>query len=72
MLLGSRLNKQHGFSNRCVVFLPAHLHKYISGGVCMNMSDLLKIYSGGFAELVREQMKQNGKPISTCGARYLH
>lgn len=38
----------------------------------MNMSDLLKIYSGGFAELVREQMKQNGKPISTCGARYLH
>lgn len=45
VLLGSRLNKQHGFSNRYVGFLPAYLHKSISGGVCMNMSDLSKIYS---------------------------
>lgn len=45
LLLGSRLNKQHGFSNRYVGFLPAYLHKSISGGVCMNMSDLWKIYS---------------------------
>lgn len=45
VLLGSRLNKQHGFSDRHVVFLSTYLHKSISGRACMNMSDLLKIYS---------------------------
>lgn len=66
VLLGSELNKQHGFSDRYVVFPSTYLHKSISAGACMNVSDLLKMCSQSFAELAREQMKQNGKPISTC------
>lgn len=30
-VLGSKLNKQHGFSDRYVVVLTAYLHKSISG-----------------------------------------
>lgn len=38
--------------------------------ICINpflahLSDLLKIYSKGFA-LEREQMEEDGEPISTC------
>lgn len=52
-------------------FFRTYLHESsCAGGLAPNATDLLKILyvDLGFAELAREQMKQNGKPISTCAS----
>lgn len=46
-------------------FFLTYLHKSISSGACMNVW-FIKDIQLSFAELVREQMKENGKPISNC------